>query len=82
MGCPRNGKFGFEGEAFKERLRARREAGWQGLKPRTISAANAALKRRSSTVLLAPVVLDTSKTSGAKALDLIWCSHGTATAVP
>jgi hypothetical protein len=38
--------------------------GSSGAKARIIFASNAALKRRSSTVLLASVVLDTSKTQG------------------
>jgi hypothetical protein len=45
--------------------------GSSGLKPRIIFASNPALERRSSTVVLASVVPDTSKTSGAKAPALV-----------
>ena len=38
--------------------------GFRGLKPRIISASNAALKRRSSTVLLVSVVLLTCEAQG------------------
>jgi hypothetical protein len=52
-----------------------------GLKPRIIFVSNAALKRRSSTVLRVSIVLDTSEPQGLKPISIA-TSNGTAEAVP
>jgi len=58
--CPNGNLFGVQ-RSFKELCPC-----GLGLKPRIIFASNAALKRRSSTVLLVSVMLDTSKPQGLK----------------